>query len=57
MERKTFIRQSGLLVLGLAAYGNISWRDGRYVGDSMTTSDILGPFYRPGAPLRSNLTP
>lgn len=26
-----------------------------FVGDSPTTTDILGPFYRPGAPMRANI--
>ena len=30
-------------------------RDSNYVGDNPTTTDILGPFYRPGAPIKSNL--
>ncbi len=57
MQRKTFITQSGLTVLGLAVFGNIRWNGENYVGDSPTTTDILGPFYRPGAPSRTNLNP
>jgi catechol 1,2-dioxygenase len=57
VQRRNFITQSGLIAIGLAAYGNISWRNGRYIGDSPTTTDILGPFYRPGAPFRVNLNP
>lgn len=30
--------------------------DGTFGGDCDTTNDILGPFYRPDAPLRSDLT-
>lgn len=57
MQRKAFITQSGRAALGLAVLGNIRWNGEHYVGDSPTTSDILGPFYRPGAPLRTNLNP
>jgi len=57
MKRKTFIKQSGVIVFGLAAFGNIHWNGDAYVSDSPTTTDILGPFYRPGAPLRTNLNP
>ena len=38
-------------------FGNISWINGRFEGDSPTTTDILGPFYRPGAPIRTNINP
>lgn len=35
----------------------IQWNGKSYVGDTPTTTDILGPFYRPGAPLLNNLIP
>lgn len=41
----------------MGAFGSISWREGHFVGDSPTTTDILGPWYRPGAPFRKNLNP
>jgi len=41
----------------MAAYGAVHWNGKSFVGDNETTTDILGPFYRPGAPMRSNLVP
>jgi protocatechuate 3,4-dioxygenase beta subunit len=55
MKRRTFIKESSLTALSISAFGSIRWNGNKYVGDSVTTTDILGPFYRPGAPLRSNL--
>lgn len=55
MERRTFIRQSALTAFSISAFGNLSWNGKAFEADSPTTTDILGPFYRPGAPMRSNL--
>jgi catechol 1,2-dioxygenase len=55
MQRRTFIKESGMVALSLGVFGNIRWENDRFVGD--TTTDILGPFYRPGAPLRTNINP
>ncbi|RYY57945.1 MAG: hypothetical protein EOO09_00715 [Chitinophagaceae bacterium] len=57
MERKKFIRDSGIVVFGISAFGNLGWSEDHFVGDSPTTTDILGPFYRPGAPFRTDLNP
>lgn len=57
MQRRTFIERMGLFAVGMGAFGQISWREGRFVGDTPTTTDILGPWYRPGAPFRKNLNP
>ncbi|HTL07846.1 MAG TPA: hypothetical protein VL307_06300 [Chitinophagaceae bacterium] len=57
MLRRKFLKDSTLLAFGISACGQISWRNGQFVGDSPTTTDILGPFYRPGAPFRTNLNP
>lgn len=57
MNRREFILQSGMVAMSISAFGNISWNGKKYIGTSSTTSDILGPFYRPGSPLRSNLVP
>jgi protocatechuate 3,4-dioxygenase beta subunit len=46
-----------LLAISVSAFGGIHWNGKNYVGDTQTTTDILGPFYRPGAPYRSNITP
>jgi catechol 1,2-dioxygenase len=57
MKRRTFIQKSSVTALSISAFGSIFWNGKSYVGDSPTTSDILGPFYRPGAPMRSNIIP
>ncbi|MCE7065288.1 hypothetical protein [Dyadobacter sp. CY326] len=57
MQRRTFIEGLGMFAVGTGAFGSISWREGRFFGDSPTTTDIFGPWYRPGAPLRKNLNP
>lgn len=57
MKRRTFIKKSSLTALSISAFGAIHWNGKNFVGDSPTTTDILGPFYRPGAPMRSNIIP
>lgn len=57
MQRRTFIEGMSLSAVGMGAFGSISWREGRFIGDTPTTTDILGPWYRPGAPFRKNLNP
>jgi protocatechuate 3,4-dioxygenase beta subunit len=57
MQRRKFIKEGGMVALGIGVFGNIRWEKDRFVGDTPTTTDILGPFYRPGAPLRTNLNP
>ena len=57
MKRRTFIKNSSLTVLSISAFGSIQWNGKSFVGDTPTTTDILGPFYRPGAPMRSNIIP
>ncbi len=39
----------------MSTFGFIRFDGEKYVGDCATTSDILGPFYRPDSPNRSNL--
>jgi catechol 1,2-dioxygenase len=55
MKRRTFIKNSTLTAFSIAAFGAIQWNGKSFEGDTITTTDILGPFYRPGAPIRSNL--
>lgn len=57
MKRRTFIKRSSLTALSISAFGAIHWNGKSFIGDSPTTTDILGPFYRPGAPMRSNIIP
>ena len=57
MDRRTFVKNSSLTAFSVAAFGAIQWNGKSFVGETPTTTDILGPFYRPGAPLRSNIIP
>lgn len=57
MQRRKFIKDSGVFVIGIGVFGKISKHKGYFSGDTPTTTDILGPFYRPGAPFRKNLNP
>lgn len=55
MKRRNFIYQSSLIAMSMGVFGKIRWDGKAWVGEDPTTTDILGPFYRPGAPLRTNL--
>jgi catechol 1,2-dioxygenase len=55
MKRRKFIQDSSLLAFSVGVFGTIKWDGHSYVGNDPTTTDILGPFYRPGAPLRVDL--
>lgn len=55
MKRRSFIKNTSLTALSVSAAGGIHWNGHNYVGNDPTTTDILGPFYRPGAPMKSNL--
>lgn len=55
MKRSTFIKNTSITAFGISVFGNISWNGKNFVGDTPTTTDILGPFYRPNSPLRANL--
>jgi len=55
MQRRRFIKNSTLSVISVSAFGVLSWNGKNFEGDTPTTTDILGPFYRPGSPLRTNL--
>lgn len=57
MKRRTFLTQTSLVAFSISAFGAIRWNGIGYEGDRPTTTDILGPFYRPGAPMRSNIIP
>ena len=55
MQRRTFIKNTALGAVAISATGFIRFDGNRYVGDCETTTDILGPFYRPDSPVRTNL--
>jgi catechol 1,2-dioxygenase len=57
MNRRAFIRDTGKTAVAISVFGGIQWNHTHFVGDTPTTTDILGPFYRPGAPFRSNINP
>jgi protocatechuate 3,4-dioxygenase beta subunit len=55
MQRRNFIKNTALSAIAISATGFVHFDGQRYVGDCATTSDILGPFYRPYSPVRSLL--
>ncbi len=55
MKRRTFTKLTGLSAVALTTTGFIKFNGKSYVGDCETTTDILGPFYRPDSPVRDNL--
>ncbi|MCW5518096.1 hypothetical protein [Muriicola sp. Z0-33] len=57
MKRRNFIKKSTLTAFSISAFGAINWNGKSFEGDTVTTTDILGPFYRPGSPMRNNLIP
>lgn len=57
MQRRKFIKETGMIAIGVGAFGNVTWSKDKFIGNTPTTTDILGPLYRPGAPLRSNINP
>jgi catechol 1,2-dioxygenase len=55
MQRRDFIKNTALSAIAISATGFVRFNGERYEGDCATTSDILGPFYRPDSPVRKNL--
>ncbi|MFT3910274.1 MAG: hypothetical protein QM737_12665 [Ferruginibacter sp.] len=55
MLRRNFIKNTALCAVAVSASGFIRFDGKRYVGDCETTTDILGPYYRPNSPVRTNL--
>jgi protocatechuate 3,4-dioxygenase beta subunit len=55
MERRNFIRSTALCAVAVSASGFIRFNGKQFKGDCETTTDILGPFYRPDAPIRRDL--
>ncbi|MEQ1677208.1 MAG: hypothetical protein ABL876_10935 [Chitinophagaceae bacterium] len=55
MKRRNFIYSSSLIAISVGVFGKIKWDGHSFVGEDPTTTDILGPFYRPGAPFRTEL--
>lgn len=55
MERRKFIKNTMLSAMAVSAHGYVQFNGQQFEGDCATTTDILGPFYRPEAPIRSNM--
>ena len=55
MNRRKFTNLASLSALAVSTTGFIQFNGKSYVGDCETTTDILGPFYRPDSPKRTNL--
>jgi catechol 1,2-dioxygenase len=55
MQRRNFIKNTALSAIAVSTTGFIRFNGERYEGDCATTSDVLGPFYRPHSPNRKNL--
>ena len=57
MHRRAFLKKTGTVAVAVGVFGSIRWNNDHFIGDSPTTTDILGPYYRPGAPIRTNINP
>jgi catechol 1,2-dioxygenase len=57
MNRRTFVKSTSLVAVSIGVFGKISWSETKFIGDTPTTTDILGPAYRPGGPFRININP
>ena len=55
MQRRIFLKNTAICAVAVSASGFIRFDGNSYVGDCETTTDILGPFYRPDSPMRNNL--
>lgn len=55
MKRRGFITATALTAVAFSASGFIRFNGKYFEGDCETTTDILGPFYRPDSPVRTNL--
>jgi len=56
MDRKSFLKKSALAVFSMSMVGNvIEASPKKFIASCETTNDILGPFYREGAPERGNM--
>ena len=55
MKRRTFLSNTVLSAIAVSTTGFIRFDGERYVGNCETTTDILGPFYRPDSPVRNSL--
>lgn len=57
MKRSSFIKVLGLSAFAVSAAGfKLVEEDGKFTTDCATSNDMLGPFFREGAPRRHDLT-
>ena len=56
MNRIKFLKTAALAAFSVSVFGSVSDKGDKFVGNCETTNDILGPFYRPDAPTRYDLT-
>ena len=56
MDRKKFLSSAALLAFSVSVFGKIREENDSFRSNCATTNDILGPFYRPNAPIRQDLT-
>src|SRR5215831_14645612 len=57
MQRRQFVKASSLSAMSIGVFGKLVLGSDHVIGDTPTTTDVLGPFYRPGAPFRININP
>lgn len=55
MERRKFIRNTMFTAMAVTTHGYVKFNGENFEGDCATTTDILGPFYRPDAPVRKDM--
>ena len=55
MQRRDFLKNTALCAVAVSTSGFIRFDGNHFIGDCETTTDILGPFYRPNSPLRNDL--
>jgi len=56
MDRKKFLMTTALAAFSVSSFGKTIKLNDKFVGNCETTNDILGPFYKPNAPTRKDLT-
>lgn len=56
MDRKKFLTSTALLAFSVSVFGKVTPDKETFRGDCETTNDILGPFYRPNAPTKQDIT-
>lgn len=55
MERRKFIKNTMFTAMAVTTNGYVRFNGENFEGDCATTTDILGPFYRPDAPTRKDM--